>query len=68
MDELKQTRVSVPIYRVDSNEAEAVGDLDPVHSETEVRWLDTREHRLSEYFDSNTGFVVPDSSVERRFL
>jgi len=68
MDELKTARVSVPIYRADSNEAEAIGDLDPIHSDTDVRWLDTREHRLSEYFDANTGFVVPDTSVERRFL
>ncbi len=68
LDELKKARVSIPIYRGDSDEAQAVSDLDPVYSNTDIRWLDTREHRLSEYFDSNTGFVVPDNTVERRFL
>jgi CRISPR/Cas system-associated endonuclease/helicase Cas3 len=68
VDELKTARVSVPIYRADSNEAEAIADLDRIHSDTEIRWLDTREHRLSEYFDPNIGFVVPETSVERRFL
>ncbi len=68
IDELKETRVSVPIYRADSDEAEAIGHLDPIHSDTDVRWLDTREHSQTEYFDANTGFVVPDSTIERRFL
>ena len=68
IDELKETRVSVPIYRADSDEAEAIGQLDTIHSDTDVRWLDTREHSQTEYFDANTGFVVSDSTIERRFL
>ncbi len=68
IDELKETRVSVPIYRADSNEAEAIGHLDPIYSDSDVRWLDTREHSQKEYFDANTGFVVPDNTIERRFL
>ncbi len=68
IDELKETQVSVPVYRSDSDEATVIRGLDSVHGDTNLRWLDAREEQMQEYFDPNTGFVVPDSTVERRFL
>ncbi|MFQ3319709.1 MAG: CRISPR-associated endonuclease Cas3-HD [Natronomonas sp.] len=68
MDELKETRVSVPIYRGESDTAEKLGQLNPVHADTDVLCLDVRERGASEYFDAHTGFVIPDSTAERRIL
>lgn len=68
MDELKETRVSIPIYHGDSDKRDKLGQLNPVHSDTDVLCLDVRKHGLSEYFDENTGFVIPDSTAERRIL
>lgn len=68
MDELKQARVSIPVYRGKSNKKDKLGQLNPVHSDTDVLCLDVRKHGLSEYFDENTGFVIPDSTAERRIL
>ena len=68
MDELKETRVSIPIYYSDSDKRDKLGQLNPVHSDTDVLCLDVRKHGLSEYFDENTGFVIPDSTAERRIL
>lgn len=66
LDETKPTRVSVPVYRADSEEAQTVGSLDRVHDETDLRWIDTRRHL--DYFDETTGLIVPDTTVEGRFL
>ncbi|MDS0223592.1 CRISPR-associated endonuclease Cas3'' [Haloarcula sp. S1AR25-5A] len=68
MDELKQIRVSFPIYHGESDKKEKLGQLNPVHSDTDVLCLDVRKHGLSQYFDQNTGFVIPDSTAERRIL
>jgi len=68
MDELKETRVSIPIYHGESDKRDKLGQLNPVHSDTDVLCLDVRKHGLSEYFDENTGFVIPDSTAERRIL
>jgi CRISPR-associated endonuclease Cas3-HD len=68
MDELKETRVSIPIYRADSDEAQKLGQLSRIHDDTDVRWLDTRQHNLKQYFDECTGFVVPESTAERRII
>jgi CRISPR-associated endonuclease Cas3-HD len=68
MDELKETRVSIPIYHGESDKKDKLGQLNPVHSDTDVLCLDIRKHGLSEYFDENTGFVIPDSTAERRIL
>ncbi|MFC5135877.1 MULTISPECIES: CRISPR-associated endonuclease Cas3'' [Haloferacaceae] len=68
MDELKELRVSMPIYRGESDKKEKIGQLNPVHEDTDVLCLDTREHGLSQYFDQNTGFVIPDSTAERRII
>mgnify|MGYP002760412345 FL=1 len=68
MDELKQARVSIPVYRGESDKKDKLGQLNPVHSDTDVLCLDVRKHGLSEYFDENTGFVIPDSTAERRIL
>ncbi len=68
MDELKEVRVSVPVYHGESDKKEKLSQLNRVHSDTDVRWLDVRKHGLGEYFDENTGFVIPDSTAERRIL
>lgn len=68
MDELKETQVSIPIYRADSDEAQKLGQLSRIHDDTDVRWIDTRQHNLKQYFDECTGFVVPESTAERRIL
>ena len=68
MDELKETQVSIPIYRAGSDEAQKLGQLSRIHDDTDVRWIDTRQHNLKQYFDECTGFVIPDSTAERRIL
>lgn len=68
MDELKETRVSIPVYRTDSEKVDKLGQLNRVHEETDIRWLDVRERGLGQYFDESTGFVIPDSTAERRIL
>lgn len=66
LDESKPTQVSIPIYDDNSPEADKIGRLDSVHEETDLRWLDTRQHRG--YFNATHGLVVPDTTVEGRFL
>lgn len=66
LDGMKPAQVSIPVYRADSEEAEKIGGLKKIHSETDIRWLDVRTER--DYFDSTTGLVVPDTTVEGRFL
>ena len=68
MDELKELRVSIPLYRGESDKKEKIAHLNPVHEDTDVLCLDIREHGLSQYFNQNTGFVIPDSTAERRIL
>ncbi|WP_138006910.1 CRISPR-associated endonuclease Cas3'' [Halalkalirubrum salinum] len=68
MDELKETQVSIPIYRADSKEAQKLGQLPRVHDDTDIRWLNTRQHNLKQYFDECTGFMIPESTAERRIL
>jgi len=68
LDETKAFRVSVPIYRADSDEAQKLGTLSRVHPDTDIRWLDTVSDRYEDYFGPTTGLVVPDSTVEARFL
>lgn len=66
LDETKPVQISIPVYRADSEEADKIGRLRRVHSDTEIRWLDTRDER--DYFDETVGLVVPDTTVEGRFL
>lgn len=68
MDKLKEARVSIPVYRGESDKKEKLGQLNPVHTDTDVLCLDVREHGLTQYFDQSTGFVIPDSTAERRIL
>ncbi|SEH65166.1 CRISPR-associated helicase, Cas3 family [Halopenitus malekzadehii] len=68
MDELKELRVSIPIYHEESDKKEKIGQLNRIHEDTDVLCLDVREHGLSQYFDQNTGFVIPDSTAERRII
>ena len=66
MDGLKEARISVPVYDEDSTEAEALGHLDTVHPNTDIRWVDVR--RDQKYFDLTVGFVVPETTAERRII
>jgi len=67
VDGLKETTVSIPIYRSDSKEAKALSDLPRIHEDTETRWIDTRDARHDSYFDSTTGLAA-ESSVDNRIL
>lgn len=68
LQELRSRQVSIPIYQADSNEAKVLGTLPCVHGDTDIRFLDTTANEYDDFFDPTTGFVVPDSTVERRFL
>lgn len=68
MRELRMRQISVPVYQSDSREARELRDLERVHPETEVRYLDTSQSEFTDFFDEETGFVVPDDTIERRFL
>jgi len=68
MDSIRELSISIPVYRADSPEAEALGQLNTIHDETDLHWIDTQEFHFTEYFDESVGFVVPDSTVERRLL
>jgi CRISPR-associated endonuclease/helicase Cas3/CRISPR-associated endonuclease Cas3-HD len=71
LDETKPLRVSVPIYDSESPEADAVTNLPPLvehEGESDVRVLRPNSTQHEQYFESTTGFVVPDDSVEARFL
>ena len=66
LERSKPLRVSVPIYRRDSETAEAIGRLGKLDEDRGLYELDTRQHDSN--FDDVTGFVVPESSVEDRIL
>jgi len=67
LDETKPLRISVPYYREDSDTANAIRKLDPILGQEEGLWLlDIRDR--GSFFDDTTGFVVPSSSVDHRFL
>lgn len=66
--ETRPIQVSIPIYDPGSEEAQALGELEPLHDETDIRILRTSNTRFGQYFDVNTGLTVPDSTVEARFL
>ncbi|EFW90578.1 putative helicase [Haladaptatus paucihalophilus DX253] len=71
VDETKPLRVSIPIYDEDSEEFRQVTNLPPLggqEEENDVRVLRPDSYEFEEYFDATTGFVVPDASVEDRFL
>ncbi|WP_396613670.1 CRISPR-associated endonuclease Cas3'' (plasmid) [Haloferax sp. S1W] len=69
--ETKPLRVSIPIYRDGSPEAEAVTNLRPLAGDDEqrsIRVLEAGSAAFERYFDQTTGFVVTDTTVEDRFL
>ena len=68
MDKLRSKQISIPIYRTDSKEARELADLPPIHRETDVRYVYPSKPEFKDFFDPVTGFVVPDSTVDRRFL
>ncbi len=71
LDETKPLRVSVPIYDQDSREAEVVTNLPPLagrEEEAEIRVLRSTSPTFEKHFDSTLGFVVPEATVEDRFL
>lgn len=65
---LAEARVSIPIYTDDSNEAEIIRGFPRVHPDSDLRWLDVSSARESPYFDPIHGLIIPDSTVEGRFL
>jgi CRISPR-associated endonuclease/helicase Cas3/CRISPR-associated endonuclease Cas3-HD len=71
-DRTKPLRISVPIYDQDSDEADVLAELPPLVSRdgdaTGVRVLEADSRQYENYFDDTTGFVVPDSTLESRFL
>lgn len=64
--EAKQLTVSVPYYREDSSEAEALRTLPSLDADLGLLELDVRDH--SRYFDVHTGVDVPESTAEARIL
>lgn len=68
MNDLRTKQISIPIYQDNSTEAREIGDLPPVYPETDIRYIDPTRREYRDFFDPETGFVVPDSTVERRFL
>lgn len=79
--ELAELRVSVPVYRADSDAARALKRVDPLvdYSEGSNRtdWDDETERvldanvdsvRFEQYFDPREGVHLPQSGVEARFL
>jgi len=68
MDDLRTRQVSVPIYQGDSREARELADLPSVYPDTDIRYIDPSRREYRDFFDPETGFVVPDNTVERRFL
>lgn len=68
IDTLRPVQVSIPIYSNDSPEAQGLMELEPLHAGTETRVLSTNHSRVGGFFDQNTGFTIPDSTVEARFL
>nr|WP_241686196.1 CRISPR-associated endonuclease Cas3'' [Halorubrum amylolyticum] len=68
MRKLRTRTVSIPVYGRGSREERELRDLEPVHRDTEIRKIDARKSHYDGFFDADTGFVVPDNTVERRFL
>lgn len=66
LDETKPLRVSVPYYREDSDTAAAIRDLPELIPDEGLYKLDVQQY--DSHFDPTTGFKVPDSSVDHRFL
>ncbi|QHS17818.1 CRISPR-associated endonuclease Cas3'' [Halopenitus persicus] len=67
LKELRTKQISVPIYQDDSKEAREIADF-PTIAETDIRWIDPTTTRYEDFFDADMGFLVPDDTVERRFL
>ncbi|MBX0296795.1 CRISPR-associated endonuclease Cas3'' [Haloarcula nitratireducens] len=72
LDRTKSMRISVPVYREDGETADALAQLplllpnDAISYGTGIRVLDVREY--GSHFDSTTGFVVPENSVDHLFI
>ncbi|WP_049903439.1 CRISPR-associated endonuclease Cas3'' [Halococcus agarilyticus] len=66
-DATKPLRISVPVYREDSDRADSIRKLTPVIDREEGLWrLDTRDQ--GSFFDVTKGFVDPESTVDHQFL
>ncbi len=66
LDETKAIRVSIPIYRHDSETAEAIRSLPPIIEDEGLYEL-TVGHQTT-HFDEQLGFTIPDDTVEHRLL
>ena len=67
LDSMGNRQISVPLYAGDDAE-ERLLNLAPVHQHADRRVLDGRLEHHAGYFDATEGFVIPDSTVEARFL
>lgn len=71
LDATKSLRISIPVYRDDSPEANVITNLPPLagsEDESSIRVLRAGTREFERYFDETLGFVVADSTVEDRFL
>ena len=66
LDETKPFRISIPYYREDSETADAIKSLPRLIEDEGLYRLDVRQY--GSYFDTSTGFVVPENTVEHLFL
>jgi CRISPR-associated endonuclease Cas3-HD len=70
--ELAAVRVSVPAYRRDSDTTHELVKLEPLSDDADKRdatervW--TTEPRFASYFNTQTGFDIPESTVDTRIL
>lgn len=67
LDSMGLRQISVPLYASDDADKKLV-HLEPVHQHADRRVLDARADHHAGYFDATEGFVIPDSTVEARFL
>jgi len=68
LESTRDIRVSIPIYTEDSEEAGKIRELHRVHPESDLRVLDLTKDEYLNYFNKSAGLVLPDDTVDRRFL
>ena len=69
LSELQGTTVSLPVYDERDEETQRLETLPKlVEDEPDRRFLNARDIEKTSFFDASRGLVVPESTVERRFL
>lgn len=67
LDDLREMTVSVPIYDETGAEAQKVATLDPVYAGADRRYVAAGSDRAS-WFSPDWGLIVPEDTIEGRFL